>query len=159
MAITKWDPFTDLASLRDQLEVLWPFPVVGSSRQGTFVPAVDIYDNPDAIVLEAELAGMKPEDIEIEINDDVLTIKGERKHEEKTEKGGYHRVERHYGSFERRIPLPSGTKAEGIEATCQDGVLTVRVPKLEAKPAERITVKATSAGEKAEAPSPEGKAA
>ena len=65
MAIVKWDPFPDLTSFRDQLDALWPLPVYGPGRHGTFVPAIDVYDNADAIVLKAELAGMKPEVSEI----------------------------------------------------------------------------------------------
>ena len=151
MAIQKWDPIPYLTSFRDEVESLWPWPFLGVAPRGTFVPAVDVYDNDDAIVLKADLAGMRPEDVDIEVHDNVLTIKGERKQEEKTDKGGYHRVERRYGSFERSIALPGGTKVDAIEATCQDGVLTVRVPKTEAKKTEHVQIKASPAGKKSKA--------
>ncbi|HTX69168.1 MAG TPA: Hsp20/alpha crystallin family protein [Thermoleophilia bacterium] len=144
MAITKWDPTPDLIAFRDQMSDLWGWPFVGPSRRGTFVPAVDVYDTKDALVVQAELAGMKPEDIEIEVDDDVLTIKGERKQEESSDEHGHQRVERRYGAFERRITLPKGTKADDIEAACEDGVLTVRVPRAEVKNPERVEIKATS---------------
>jgi len=143
MAITKWDPLTDLATMREQFDALWPWPFLGRGREGGFVPAVDVYDNADGVVLKAELAGLRPEDITIEVNDDVLTIKGERKQEEKSEKAGVQRIERRYGAFERSIALPAGAKADQIEATCEDGVLTVRVPKSEAKKPHRVEIKAT----------------
>ena len=141
MAITKWDPFPDLTSLRDDIESLWAWPFVTMARRGAFVPAVDVYDNEDAIMIKADVAGLKPEDVEVEVNDNLLTIRGERKQEEETEKKGYTRIERRYGSFERSISLPAPTKVGEIDATCQDGVLTVRVPKGEVKKAERIEIK------------------
>jgi HSP20 family protein len=93
------------------------------------MPAVDILDTPGAIVLKAELAGMKPEDVHIELDDDVLTIKGERHQEETLDKEQYQSTEWHYGAFQRSITLPRSVKREAIEASYENGVVEVRVPK------------------------------
>ena len=140
MAITQWDPFPDLTSLRNQVATLLPGPFFAPGRRESFMPAIDVYDEEGAVVLKAELAGVKPQDITIELDDDVLTIKGERKQEEQLDNERYHRLERSYGSFERRIAVPRGVKADDIKATCEDGVLTVRVPRTEAKKPERVAI-------------------
>jgi HSP20 family protein len=93
-------------------------------------------------VLKAELPGMKVDDIEIEVDDNVLTLKGERTFEEKIDDERYYRVERRYGSFQRSLALPQGVKADEIQATYEDGVLQVTVPKAEAEKPKRIEVKA-----------------
>ena len=101
-----------------------------------------MFDTKDAVVLKAELAGMKPDDIQIEVDDNVLTIKGERKFEEKVDEERYYRVERRFGTFQRSLALPQGVKADEIEATYEDGILEVTVPKAEEEKPKRIEVKA-----------------
>jgi HSP20 family protein len=93
-------------------------------------------------VLKAELAGMDPDEIEIEVEDNVLTIKGERKFEEQVEDERYYRVERRFGSFQRSLALPQGVKPDEIQAGYEDGILTVTVPKAEEEKPKRIEVKA-----------------
>ena len=101
-------------------------------------PAIDIFYQDDAVVVKAELPGMKKEDINVELNDGVLRIHGEKKREEKVEKKDYYRMERSVGSFERRISLPSGIEAEKTKASFKDGVLEIQIPKTEeAKKKER----------------------
>ena len=142
MAIIRWDPFRELSNLDDQFNRLWRGLAEGRGRQESWLPAVDVFDQPDAVVLKAELAGMRPDDIDISVEDNVLTIKGERKFEEKVDEERYYRVERRYGSFSRSLALPQGVRADDIEANYEDGVLEVRVPKAEEEKPKRISVTA-----------------
>ena len=109
---------------------------------GAWNPAVDIFDKGAEVVIHAELPGIKKEDIKIEVLDNVLTIKGERKSEDEKEGKGYHRAERHYGSFQRTIEVPGGFVEDKITATFKDGVLKVTLPKREEAKAKLIEVKA-----------------
>ena len=94
--------------------------------------SVDMFEEGDNLVIKAELPGMKKEDINVDLKDDVITISGEKKSEEKTERKDYHRVERSFGSFTRRLQLPVEIKADKVEASFKDGVLVIRMPKSEA---------------------------
>ena len=148
MAIIRWDPFREMTGVQDQLDRLWRGVFEGRGQE-SWLPAVDVFDTKDAVVLKAELAGLDPDDIEIEVDDNVLTIKGERKFEEKVDEERYYRVERRYGSFSRSLALPQGVRADDIQADYEDGVLEVRVPKAEEEKPKRITVKAgQKAGQK-----------
>jgi HSP20 family protein len=120
--------------------------MLGAAVERSWMPAVDIIDTPDAFVFKAELAGMRPEDVHIELEDDVLTIKGERHQEERPEAEQYQSTEWHYGAFQRSISLPHSVKREAIEATYENGVIEVRVPKAAEVVAQRIEVK-TKSGE------------
>jgi HSP20 family protein len=142
MAIIRWDPFREMTSPQDQLDRLWRAMLEGRRGQEAWLPAVDVFDTKDAVVLKAELAGLDPDDIEIEVDDNVLTIKGERKFEEKVDEERYYRVERRSGSFSRSLALPQGVRADDIQADYEDGVLEVRVPKAEEEKPKRISVKA-----------------
>jgi HSP20 family protein len=139
MAIIRWDPFREMTQLQNRFDRL--FEAVGG-RQESWLPAVDVFDTQDAVVLKAELAGMNPDDIQIEVEDNVLTIKGERKFEEKVDEERYYRVERRFGSFQRSLALPQGVKADQIEAGYDEGILTVTVPKAEQEKPKRIEVQA-----------------
>ena len=140
MAIIRWDPFREMTQVQDQFNRL--VDQVRGGRQESWLPAVDVFDTKDAVVLKAELAGMDPDDIEIEVDDNVLTIKGERTLEEKVDEERYYRVERRFGSFQRSLALPQGVKADDIQAGYEDGILTVRVPKAEEEKPQRIEIKA-----------------
>lgn len=142
MAIIRWDPFREMTNFEDQFNRLWRGLAEGRQRQESWLPAVDVFDTKDAVVLKAELAGMNPDDIQIEVEDNVLTIKGERKFEEKVEEERYYRVERRFGSFQRSLALPQGVRPEDISANYEDGILEVRVPKAEEEKPKRITVSA-----------------
>jgi len=141
MAIIRWDPFREMTNFEDQFNRLWR-GVADGKRQESWLPAVDVFDTKEAVVLKAELAGMKPDDIQIEVEDNVLTIKGERRFEEKVEQDRYYRVERRFGSFQRSLALPQGVKADDIQASYEDGILEVRVPKAEEEQPRKITVTA-----------------
>ena len=140
MAIIRWDPFREMTSLQGQVDRL--VDSMWSGRQQSWVPAVDVFDERDAVVLKAELAGMKPDDIQIEVEDNVLTIKGERAFNEKVDDERYYRVERRFGSFQRSLALPQGVKADETQAAYEDGILEVRVPKAAAEQPRRIEVRA-----------------
>jgi HSP20 family protein len=142
MAIIRWDPFREMTNVQDQLDRLWRGMLEGRRGQESWLPAVDVFDTTDAVILKAELAGMDPNEIEIEVDDNVLTLKGERKFEEKVDDERYYRVERRYGSFQRSIALPQGVRADDIQATYEDGVLTVSVPKAEAEKPRKIAIQA-----------------
>ena len=139
MAIIRWDPFREMSTVQNRFDRL--FDSVWGGRQEAWLPAVDVFDTKDAVVLKAELPGMKVDDIQIEFDDNVLTLKGERTFEEKVDEERYYRVERRYGSFQRSLALPQGVKADDIRATYEDGILEVTVPKAEAVKPKRIEVK------------------
>ena len=141
MAIIRWDPFREMTNFEDQFNRLWR-GVADGKRQESWLPAVDVFDTKEAVVLKAELAGMKPDDIQIEVEDNVLTIKGERRFAEKVEEDRYYRIERRFGSFQRSLALPQGVKADDIQASYEDGILEVRVPKAEEEQPRKITVTA-----------------
>jgi HSP20 family protein len=107
----------------------------------TFSPAVDIKETQGEYMVTAEVPGIKKEDIHIEVADNLLTIKGERKFEKEEKNESYHRVERSYGTFSRAFTLPTSVKADGIEAKFHDGLLTIRIPKAEEKVPKKIEIK------------------
>src|SRR5437762_14201244 len=142
MSIIRYDPFRDLRALQDEVNRLFTgnmarFDDEGIAR-GSWNPSVDIYENKDQIVLEAELPGMKREDFDLSVENNVITLRGERHFEKKDEADNYHRVERAYGSFTRSFTLPNTVSAEGANAEYQNGVLRVTLPKKEESKARRI---------------------
>lgn len=145
MSITRYDPFRDLRVLQDEVNRLFStslgrgFEDEGLSR-GAWMPSVDIYENKDSIVLEAELPGMNREDFELTIENNVLTIRGERRFEKKDEADNYHRVERAYGSFTRSFTLPQTVSPENANAEYKNGVLRVTLHKREEVKARRIEI-------------------
>ena len=151
MAIVRYDPFRDLRSLQEEVNRLFStnmtraFDDEGIGR-GAWAPSVDIYENKDQIVLEAELPGMKQEDFDLSIENNVLTLRGERKFEKTDETDNYHLVERSYGAFTRSFTLPPTVSSEGATAEYNNGVLRVTLPKREEVKARRIEVSGTQAG-------------
>ncbi len=113
------------------------------SVEERFTPAIDIRETDDAYIVEADVPGLKKEDVHIEVNDDVLTIKGERKNEHEEKRKDYHRIERQSGSFRRTITVPGGFKYDDVDAKFEDGVLRVTLPKREDAKPRRIEVKAS----------------
>jgi len=139
MAIIRWDPFRDMVTLREKMNRLFEdyYPARTEERDivsSTWAPSVDIYESENELVLTAEVPGIKDDDIEIRLEDNTLTIKGERKFEKETKEENYHRVERSYGSFFRSFTLPAYIEQEKIEAEHENGVLKIKMPKkIEAK--------------------------
>lgn len=145
MAIVRFDPFGDLGQLQDRINRAFDSygRASGSGRSdeglmttGAWAPPVDIYQNADQeLVLKAELPDISPEDIELNINNDTLTISGEKRLSNEVKEDQYHRIERQYGRFSRSFSLPSSVDATKISAEHRNGVLTVRLPaREEAKP-------------------------
>ncbi|MCR4409391.1 MAG: Hsp20/alpha crystallin family protein [Candidatus Saccharicenans sp.] len=159
MAITKWDPFRDIMVLRDRMNRLFE-DLVSSPKfeesdiiQSTWSPAVDIYETENELVLTAELPGVEEKDVEIKVEDNTLSLRGERKFEKETREENYHRIERAYGSFYRSFSLPNYVDQEKISAEYENGLLKVHMPKKpEVKPRKVKIVKpqtAEKSGEKA----------
>jgi HSP20 family protein len=150
MSITRYDPFRDLRTLQDEVNRLFSsnfsrsFGEEGFAR-GAWAPSVDIYENKDQIVLEAELPGMNREDFELTVENNVLTLRGERRFEKKEESDNYHRVERAYGSFSRSFTLPQTVSSENATAEYKNGVLRVVLQKREEVKARRIEIGGESA--------------
>src|SRR5215212_157630 len=155
MSIVRYDPFRDLRGLQDEVNRLFStnlsrvFGDEGIAR-GAWNPNVDIYENKDQIVIEAELPGMNREDFDLSFENNVITLRGERRFEKKDETDNYHRVERSYGSFTRSFTLPPTVSGEGITAEYRNGVLRIALPKREEVKARRIEI----AGEGAEGKTP-----
>lgn len=108
------------------------FPLVnfmGERRGGDFIPAVDIFEEGRELVVKAELAGIKREDLKIELSGNMLTLSGEKRGEERVERKDFYRVEQSYGSFSRTLELPEGIDHDKIKATYRDGLLEIRIPK------------------------------
>jgi len=152
MTIVRYDPFRDLRTLQEEVNRLFSTNLTrafgddeGIGR-GAWAPSVDIYENKDQIVLEAELPGMKQEDFDLSIENNVITLRGERKFEKTDETDNYHRVERSYGAFTRSFTLPQTVSAEGATAEYNNGVLRVTLPKREETKARRIQVSGSEAG-------------
>ena len=145
MTIVRYDPFRDLRTLQEEVNRLFStnltrgFGEEGIGR-GAWNPSVDIYENKDHIVLEAELPGMKRDDFELSVENNVITLRGERQFEKKDESDNYHRVERSYGSFTRSFTLPQTVSADGATAEYRNGVLRVTLPKREETKARKIEI-------------------
>lgn len=116
------------------------FVTDGEAGRRTWVPAVDIFESDDAFVATADLPGLKKDDIDVSIEDSVLTVSGERKFEDASESGTFRRVERAYGSFRRSFTLPRGVDASKVGAKFEDGVLTLNLPKSDLAKSRKITV-------------------
>jgi len=138
--LTRWDPFAEIARLQDQM-TRWTSRSEAPTYEAAFSPAVDVYEEDKAFVVRAELAGLKPENVHVTVENDVLTIKGERKLENEQKREGYHRIERSYGTFTRSFSLPKTLDAEHLEAEMKDGVLAVRIPKKAAPEPKRVEIK------------------
>jgi HSP20 family protein len=143
--LTRWEPFREMANLSRVMDRFFdePFgemPVLWRRGDG-YNLALDVAEQDDKYVVKASVPGIKPEDVEITLTDNVLTIKGETKAENEIKEENYHLRERRFGSFVRSIALPNSVDAEKIEAVNENGVLTLTLPKAEAVKPKRIEVK------------------
>lgn len=148
MALVRWDPWTTLPTLQDRINRLFEdsFPARTAAREDEMSlldwrPTVDTYEEGDNIVIKADLPGVKKEDVSIDVKDNVLTLKGERKHEENIDEDNYYRRESAYGKFQRAFTLPDAVDANKIEASYKDGTLKITVPKTEESKARKIEIK------------------
>lgn len=145
--VTRWDPQHGLSGLQEQVNRLFESSFPGRSDNSaltTWAPAVDIYETEDELVVKADLPDVSEKDLDVRIENNTLTIRGERKFEKKVEEENYLRVERTYGSFSRSFSLPNTVNSEAIKAEYKNGVLTVELPKrAESKP-KQIKVNVTN---------------
>jgi HSP20 family protein len=138
-AVVRFDPFRDISTLRDEVDRVFS-RTFGERLTRSWTPALDVYEDRDRIVLTVELPGLTADDIELEIDDNVLTISGERTFEEASDEGRYHRVERAFGRFSRSVTLPNGVRTGEITADVKNGVLAVTVPKADEVKPRKIAV-------------------
>jgi HSP20 family protein len=147
MALIRWEPVRELNTIQSEMNRLFNTffeggPGNGGSTQRRWLPAMDLVETQDDFVLRADLPGLGEDDVNIELEDNVLTISGQRKAEHEERKEGYYRVERASGSFQRSLTLPEGVDPEGIGASFDKGVLEVRIPKPEQRKPRKVTISA-----------------
>jgi HSP20 family protein len=146
MALVRWTPVRNLLSLQEEMNRMFnEFFRGGNGGEqgwvaGAWTPPVDICETDDALVLKAELPGVSKDDVNIEIHDNTLILRGERKHEAEVKGEHYHRVERAYGTFQRSFVLPTMVDQEKVQATYKDGVLELHLPRLETAKPLRIAI-------------------
>lgn len=146
-ALTRWDPFRELDELQKRFSaLLGRTPVKTNDEQqealtvAEWAPVVDIVEDDNQYVITAELPGLQKEDIKVRIQNDALTISGERKYEKEEKDKKFHRVERAYGSFSRRFTIPENSDGEKVSAEFKDGILQVHLPKTETVKPKQIEV-------------------
>jgi HSP20 family protein len=141
MALVRWDPFRELTALQTEVNRLFSRMGGGDvTERQSWTPSIDVIETDEDIKLKADLAGMDPKDISIEVQDNVLTVSGERRFQEEVKEDKYYRIERRYGSFSRSIALPQAVNEDKIEAKYENGLLEVSVPKAEIAKPKRISV-------------------
>jgi HSP20 family protein len=154
MALIRWEPARELATIQNEMNRLFntffEAPQTGGNGQGQalrrWIPAMDLVETGDDFVLRADLPGLAENDVNIELEDNVLTVSGERKAEHEERKEGYYRVERASGSFSRSLTLPDGVNPDRVRASFDKGVLEVRIPKPEQRKPRKVTISAGGAG-------------
>ena len=145
MAVIRWDPFRDLNVLQERMNRLFEDAGRGlrtdePASTTLWSPAVDIYETESEIVVKAEVPGVDRKDIQLHLENNVLTIRGERKFQKETKEDNYHRIERSYGGFSRSFSIPTTVDEEKIHADYKDGVLKVNLPKKEAAKPKQIQI-------------------
>lgn len=148
MTIVRWDPSRELQGFQsDMNRVIDAFfqPNGDPGGHRRWIPATDLAEEDDALVLKVDLPGLGEDDVNVEIDGDVLTLSGERRFEQKKEEGSFYRVERGFGHFSRSFTLPDGVDPETVEGHFDRGVLELRIPKPEAKQPKRIQLKSNQA--------------
>lgn len=151
MPITRWEPFRDLISTQDRFNQLFNETFTrafGGRHEASprgWVPAVDIYETDENLVLQAELPGINPDNVEVRVEDNTLYLSGERKFEKEVKEENLHRVERSYGTFTRSFALPGSIDADKVKAEYKDGVLTLTMPKREEAKPRTIKIAASKA--------------
>ena len=145
MAVVRWDPFRDLGLLQDRMNRL--FDDAGRGRRAdepsattSWSPAVDIFETEGEIIVKAELPGMERKDITLHLENNVLSLRGERRFEKEAKDENYHRIERSYGNFSRSFSIPATVDEEKIRADYKDGVLKIALPKKEQSKPKQIKI-------------------
>ncbi len=133
MAITRWDPFRGVVVFENRFNSLFPelkeLKLESTVKAGKFVPAVDIYEDAEKVVLKLEVPGVEEKDLDIRVEGRTLTVKGERKFENEEKEENFHRIERHFGSFHRSFTLPTTVDTENVKAGYTAGVLKLELTK------------------------------
>jgi HSP20 family protein len=149
MPLIRWEPARELATIQNEMNRLFSTffdgPDVSGAPLRRWIPAMDLVETDDDFVLRADLPGLSENDVNIELEDNVLTISGERKAEHEQRKEGYYRVERAFGSFSRSLTLPEGINPDQVRASFDRGVLEVRIPKPEERKPRKVTISAGGA--------------
>jgi HSP20 family protein len=146
MAITRWDPFRDLGILQERMNRVFEDAAVRGwkndepSATTSWSPAVDIYETDSEIMVQAELPGIDRKDIALQLENNVLTLKGDRRFEKETNQENYHRIERSYGGFSRAFTIPTIVDEDKIRADYKDGILKIALPKKEQVKAKQIKI-------------------
>ncbi len=148
MAIVRWEPFRDLVTIQDRMNRIFEDAFRGGhavsqddgARGGSWAPSLDIYEQEGNLVLKAELPGLDPKDVDVRVENNVLTLRGERKLDREVKQESYHRVERSYGSFSRSFTLPRVVDTDKIKAEFKDGVLRLVLPKKEGAKPKQIAI-------------------
>ena len=144
-SLMRWDPFDGNLSLRNAVDRLFDDSIirpdlwVAASRRGDL--AIDVYETKDNVVVKASLPGVKPEEIDVTITGNTLTLRGESKEENEVKEENFIRKERRYGSFSRSVTLPDGLKSDQADASFENGMLTLKIPKSEESKPKSIKVK------------------
>lgn len=146
MAIVKYNPFRELRTMQDQmnrmLDMAWNREFGEELKEGVWQPPVDIYEDETSVVIKAEVPDVDQKDIEVKIENNTLTLRGERKHASEIRKENYYRVERYFGQFQRSFSLPQSIDQDKVEASCDKGILTITLPKRDESPKpKQISVK------------------
>jgi HSP20 family protein len=146
MALKRWTPMGNLASFHNEMNRMFNEFFRGGNGEeagsglGSWTPAVDIHETDDSFVIKAELPGVSKDDVSIDVHQNTLTLRGQRKHESAVKNERYHRVERVYGTFQRSFVLPEMVDQEKVQATFKDGVLELHLPKSESAKPRRIAI-------------------
>jgi HSP20 family protein len=165
MAITRWDPFRDVTSLQNRLNSIFQDfsrnQGEGELLTAAFVPPADVYEDEQKIVIKLEVPGLKEPDLDVRVENNILTVRGERKFEKEEKEENFHRIERRYGSFFRSFMLPNTVDTENVKAQYDSGVLRIELQrKAEAKPKQiKIGVGSTDQPKHVEASKQESKTA
>lgn len=133
MAIVRYNPLNELRSMQDKmnrlLDMAWTREIGDEIREGVWNPPADIYEDDGAVTIKIELPDLEQKEIEIRLEENILSIRGERKPDEQIRKENFHRIERYFGPFQRSFSLPAQLDGDKISVSCEFGVLTIRVPK------------------------------
>jgi HSP20 family protein len=148
VTIVRWEPLREMSSLQTEMNRLFSTvldaPGAGGGTARRWAPAMDLTETEDSFVLHADLPGMTEQDVSIELEDNVLTVSGERKSAHEESREGFHRVERGFGAFSRSLTLPQGVDPEAVSASFEHGVLEVRIAKPEQRKPRKISISAGS---------------
>ena len=144
MAVVRWEPFRELAALQNEMgrwmEQFTGGLTPGNGQSSTWLPSVDVWETEGELVLSFDVPGIGEDAIAVELDDDVLTVSGERERTSEHSSERFYRFERRFGTFSRSVTLPPGVKEEAITADCRNGVLEIRIPKPEEQKPRRIKV-------------------